>query len=99
MHVEDLAAACFFLLQNYNEKEPVNIGCGKDISIKDLALTIKKVVGFKGKLTFDTSKPDGTPRKLLSVDKLHDLGWKHQIELEEGITSVYKEVLNKQLFS
>ena len=99
LHVEDLAAACFFLLQNYNEKEPVNIGCGKDISIKDLALTIKKVVGFKGKLTFDTSKPDGTPRKLLSVDKLHDLGWKHQIELEEGITSVYKEVLNKQLFS
>lgn len=99
LHVEDLATACFFLLQNYNEKEPVNIGCGKDISIKDLALTIKKVVGFKGKLTFDTSKPDGTPRKLLSVDKLHDLGWKHQIELEEGITSVYKEVLNKQLFS
>jgi len=99
LHVEDLAAACFFLLQNYNEKEPVNIGCGKDISIKDLALTIKKVVGFKGKLNFDTSKPDGTPRKLLSVDKLHNLGWKHQIELEEGITSVYKEVLNKQLFS
>ena len=99
LHVEDLATACFFLLQNYNEKEPVNIGCGKDISIKDLALTIKKVVGFKGKLNFDTSKPDGTPRKLLSVDKLHDLGWKHQIELEEGITSVYKEVLNKQLFS
>ena len=99
LHVEDLAAACFFLLQNYNEKEPVNIGCGKDISIKDLALTIKKVVGFKGKLNFDTSKPDGTPRKLLSVDKLHDLGWKHQIELEEGIKSVYKELLNKQLFS
>ena len=99
LHVEDLAAACFFLLQNYNEKEPVNIGCGKDISIKDLALTIKKVVGFKGKLNFDTSKPDGTPRKLLSVDKLHNLGWKHQIELEEGIKSVYKELLNKQLFS
>ena len=99
LHVEDLAAACFFLLQNYNEKEPVNIGCGKDISIKDLALTIKKVVGFKGKLNFDTSKPDGTPRKLLSVDKLHNLGWKHQIELEEGIKSVYKELLNKQIFS
>ena len=99
LHVEDLAAACFFLLQNYNEKEPVNIGCGEDISIKDLALTIKKVVGFKGKLNFDTSKPDGTPRKLLSVDKLHNLGWKHQIELEEGIKSVYKELLNKQLFS
>ena len=99
LHVEDLAAACFFLLQNYNDKEPVNIGCGKDISIKDLALTIKKVVGFKGKLNFDTSKPDGTPRKLLSVDKLHNLGWKHQIELEEGIKSVYKDLLSKQLFS
>ena len=93
LHVEDLAAACFFLLQSYNEKEPVNIGCGEDISIKDLALTIKKVVGFKGKLNFDTSKPDGTPRKLLSVDKLHNLGWKHQIELEEGIKSVYKDLL------
>ena len=64
LHVEDLASACFFLLQNYNEKELVNIGCGEDISIKDLALTIKKVVGFEGELTFDTSKPDGTPRKL-----------------------------------
>ena len=99
LHVDDLAAACFFLLQNYNDRELVNIGCGEDISIKDLALMIKKVVGFKGKLTFDTSKPDGTPRKLLSVDKLHNLGWKHQIELEEGIKSVYKDVLNKQLFS
>ena len=99
LHVEDLAAACFFLLQNYNDKEPVNTGCGEDISIKDLALTIKKVVGFKGKLNFDTSKPDGTPRKLLCVDKLHNLGWKHQIELEEGIKSVYKDLLNKQLFS
>ena len=99
LHVEDLASACFFLLQNYNEKELVNIGCGEDISIKDLALTIKKVVGFEGELTFDTSKPDGTPRKLLSMDKLHGLGWKHQIELEEGIKCVYNEALNKQLLS
>ena len=99
LHVEDLAAACFFLLQHYNDKELVNIGCGEDISIKDLALMIKKVVDFEGELTFDTSRPDGTPRKLLSVDKLHNLGWKHQIELEEGIKSVYKEVLHKQLFS
>jgi len=99
LHVEDLAAACFFLLQNYNEKELVNIGCGEDISIKNLALTIKKVVGYEGALTFDSSKPDGTPRKLLSMDKLHELGWKHQIELEEGIKSVYKEVLDNQLFS
>ena len=99
LHVEDLASACFFLLQNYNEKELVNIGCGADISIKDLALTIKKVVGFEGELTFDTSKPDGTPRKLLSMDKLHGLGWKHQIELEDGIKSVYKNVLDNHLFS
>jgi len=99
LHVKDLASACFFLLQNYNEKELVNIGCGEDISIKDLALTIKKVVGFEGNLTFDTSKPDGTPRKLLSMDKLHKLGWKHQIELEEGIKGVYKDVLDNQLFS
>jgi len=98
LHVEDLASACFFLLQNYNEKELVNIGCGEDISIKDLALTIKKVVGFEGELTFDTSKPDGTPRKLLSMDKLHGLGWKHQIELEAGIKRVYKNVLDNQLF-
>ena len=99
LHVEDLASACFFLLQNYNEKELVNIGCGADISIKNLALTIKKVVGFDGELTFDTSKPDGTPRKLLSMDKLHGLGWKHQIELEDGIKRVYKNALDNHLFS
>ena len=99
LHVEDLASACFFLLQNYNEKELVNIGCGEDISIKDLALAIKKVVGFEGELAFDTSKPDGTPRKLLSMDKLHGLGWRHQIELEDGIKRVYKEIVDNQLFS
>ena len=98
LHVEDLASACFFLLQNYNEKELVNIGCGEEISIKDLALTIKKVVGFDGELMFDTSKPDGTPRKLLSIDKLHKLGWRHQIELEDGIKRVYKNALDNQLF-
>jgi GDP-L-fucose synthase len=98
LHVEDLASACFFLLQNYNEKELVNIGCGEEISIKDLALTIKKVVGFDGELMFDTSKPEGTPRKLLSVDKLNKLGWKHQIKLEDGIKRVYKNALDNQLF-
>ena len=98
LHVEDLASACFFLLQNYNEKELVNIGCGEEISIKDLALTIKKVVGFDGELMFDTSKPDGTPRKLLSIDKLHKLGWRHQIELEDGIKRVYKNALDNHLF-
>ena len=99
LHVDDLASACFFLLQHYNEKEIVNIGCGEDISIKNLALIIKEIVGFEGELAFDTSKPDGTPRKLLSMDKLHGLGWKHQIELEEGIKCVYNEALNKQLLS
>ena len=98
LHVEDLASACFFLLQNYNEKELVNIGCGEDISIKELALTIKKVVGFAGELMFDTSKPDGAPRKLLSIDKLHKLGWRHQIELEDGIKRVYKNALDNHLF-
>ena len=98
LHVEDLASACFFLLENYNEKELVNIGCGEDISIRDLALTIKKVVGFEGELMFDSSKPDGTPRKLLSMDKLHGLGWKHQIELEDGIKRVYKNILDNQFF-
>lgn len=98
LHVEDLASACFFLLQNYNEKELVNIGCGEEISIKDLALTIKKVVGFDGELMFDISKPDGTPRKLLSIDKLHKLGWIHQIELEDGIKRVYKNALDNHLF-
>ena len=99
LHVDDLASACFFLLQHYNEKEIVNIGCGEDISIKNLALIIKEIVGFDGELAFDTSKPDGTPRKLLSMDKMHGLGWKHQIELEEGIKWVYKELLDKQIFS
>ena len=99
LHVDDLASACFFLLQHYNEKEIVNIGCGEDISIKNLALIIKEIVGFEGELAFDPSKPDGTPRKLLSMDKLHGLGWKHQIELEEGIKCVYNEALNKQLLS
>ena len=99
LHVDDLASACFFLLQHYHEKELVNIGCGEDISIKNLALIIKEIVGFDGELAFNTSKPDGTPRKLLSMEKLHGLGWKHQIELEEGIKCVYNEALNKQLLS
>lgn len=92
LHVDDLASACFFLMQNYNEPQLVNIGTGKDISIKDLALLIKKITGFRGELKFDSSKPDGTPRKLLDVTKLHNLGWNHRIELEEGIRKVYEEV-------
>ena len=92
LHVNDLADACFFLMQNYNEPGLINIGVGEDISIKDLALLVKKIVNYEGELKFDSTKPDGTPRKLMDVSKLHSFGWKHKINLEEGITSVYKDV-------
>lgn len=92
LHADDLADACYYLMKNYNEPGLVNIGVGEDISIKNLALLIKKIVGFEGDLMFDTSKPDGTPRKLMDVSKLHSFGWKHKINLEEGIASVYNEV-------
>ena len=92
LYVEDMAEACVYLMNNYNEKQFLNIGCGEDISIKDLALLVKKIVGFKGDLTFDTSKPDGTPRKLLDVSKLYATGWKPKVGLEEGIQTVYKRV-------
>ena len=95
LHADDLADACFYLMQNYNEAGLVNIGVGHDISIKDLALLVKKIVGFGGELKFDTTKPDGTPRKLMDVGKLHSFGWKDKIELEEGIAGVYKEVKDK----
>lgn len=92
LHVDDLAEACFVLMQDYNGEEWFNIGTGEDISIMNLAITIKEVVGFEGELKFDSSKPDGTPRKLMDVSKLHSVGWKHKIELEEGIKLVYEEV-------
>ena len=95
MHVDDIASACYFLMQNYSSSGFVNIGVGKDVSIKDLALMIKKIVGFEGELTFDTSKPDGTPRKLMDVSKLNNLGFKYSIELEDGIRSVYKAYTNR----
>jgi GDP-L-fucose synthase len=89
LHVDDLADACYYLMQNYNEEGLVNIGTGTDLSIKDLALLVKKIVGFTGELKFNASKPDGTPRKLMDVSKLHSFGWKHKIDLEQGITMVY----------
>ncbi|SKD07884.1 GDP-L-fucose synthase [Chitinophaga ginsengisegetis] len=92
LHADDMADACFYLMQNYNEKGLVNIGVGEDISIGDLARLIKKIVGFEGELVFDTSKPDGTPRKLMDVSKLHSYGWKASLNLEEGIIKVYEEV-------
>ena len=92
LHVDDLADACYFLLMNYNEKQFVNVGTGKDLSIKDLALLVKEIVGFEGELHFDSSKPDGTPRKLMDVTKINQLGWEAKISLEEGIQSVYEAV-------
>jgi GDP-L-fucose synthase len=94
LHVDDLADACYFLLQNYNEKGLVNIGCGMDVSIKELAEIIVKEVDFEGDLIFDTNKPDGTPRKLMDTTKINKLGWKYSIKLEEGIKRTIKEIDN-----
>ena len=94
LHVDDLADACYFLLQNYNEQGLVNIGCGTDISIKELAVLIVAVVGYKGQLVFDTTKPDGTPRKLMDTSKINNLGWIAKISLKAGITSTFQETKN-----
>ena len=98
LHVDDLAEACYFLMQNYNDEQLVNVGSGVDISIKELALLVKKIVGFNGQLIFDETKPDGTYRKLMDVSKLKNLGWKYSIELEQGIEMVYKDVLANNIF-
>ena len=90
LHVDDLAAACVFLLEKYDSPEIVNVGRGEDISIRELAELICEIVGFKGELAWDTTKPDGTPRKLLDVSKIHALGWRHQIHLREGIARTYE---------
>ena len=95
LYVDDLAEACVFLMKNYNERSTLNIGTGVDVSIKNLALEVKKVVGYEGKLIFDTTKPDGTPRKLLNVKKVHALGWKHTIDLPLGIKKTYKAFLEE----
>lgn len=97
LFADDLADATIFLMNEYDGSEIINIGTGKDVSIKQLAETIKSVVGYKGKITWDTTKPDGTPRKLLNVNKLHKLGWKHKIELEEGIKKTYNWFKKNQL--
>lgn len=90
LHVDDLAAACVFLLEKYDSAEIINVGCGEDISIRELAELICDLVGFQGDLTWDATKPDGTPRKLLDVSKLHHLGWRHTIGLREGIARTYE---------
>jgi GDP-L-fucose synthase len=91
LHADDLADACFFLMQNYNGEGFVNIGTGEDIEIRELALLVKKIVGYEGKIEHDLEKPDGTPRKLMDVSKLTSLGWKYSIGLEEGISRVYAD--------
>jgi GDP-L-fucose synthase len=91
MHVDDLAAACFFLMKNFSDPGFVNVGVGEEISIRDLALLIKDIVGYEGRLTFDRSKPDGTPRKLMDSSKLHSMGFRHSINLPQGIKAVYRE--------
>ncbi|WP_293299276.1 GDP-L-fucose synthase [Pedobacter sp. UBA4863] len=96
LFADDLADACYYLMENYNEPHLINIGTGEDLTIKDLALAVKKTIGFEGNLVFDTSKPDGTPRKLMDVSKLHNLGWKHQVELEEGLKLAYQDYLSKK---
>jgi len=93
---DDLADACVFLMNNYDEKQFVNIGIGEDLSIKELAELIKDVIGYKGAISFDSSKPDGTPRKLMDVSKLHALGWKHKVNLREGIQLAYEDFLKKE---
>ena len=97
LHVDDLADACLFLLKNYNEELFVNVGTGEDLTIRELAELIKDVVGFEGELVWDSSKPDGTPRKLMDVGRLHAMGWKHKIGLREGITAVYAEFAKSEL--
>lgn len=95
LHADDLAAACLFLMETHNESGLVNIGVGDDISILDLAKMVKQIVGFEGEIITDTSKPDGTPRKLMDVSKLTNLGWKASISLEEGIKKVYEEIKDR----
>jgi len=98
LHVDDLADACLFLMENYNEKQFVNVGVGQDISILELATIIKEIVGFKGKIIHDLEKPDGTPRKLLDVSILKDFGWTASIDLVDGIRSVYDGLKNEDWY-
>lgn len=103
LYSEDLARACVFLMANYDAGEDstggeiVNIGSGIEVSIKELAETVKRVVGFEGKLTFDSTKPDGTPRKLLDVSRLHGMGWQHKIDLESGLKLAYEDFLKNHV--
>lgn len=90
LHVDDLADAALFLMQNYNDSQIVNVGTGEDVSIKELAELIQEITGYRGNIEWDTTQPDGTPRKLLDVSRLHDLGWKHTTGLKDGISTTYE---------
>ena len=96
LHADDLAEACAYLMENYSEPEFINVGTGTDVTIKELAETVSEIVGFEGKLVWDNTKPDGTPRKLMDVSKLHAQGWKHIIDLQEGIALAYQDFLEHQ---
>lgn len=93
LFADDLADACYFLMETYNEPNLINIGTGEDLTIKDLALMIQDTIGYQGRLIFDTTKPDGTPRKLMDISKLNSLGWKHQVKLKEGLQLAYQDYL------
>lgn len=95
LYADDLASACLFLMNHYNDKQFMNVGCGADISIGDLASLVKKVIGFEGNLRFDTSKPNGTPRKLMDVERLFSTGWKPKVDLEAGIALAYQDFLSR----
>jgi GDP-L-fucose synthase len=96
LHADDLADACYYLMEHYDDEGLVNIGTGEDLEIGELAMMIKEIVGFEGEIVLDTTKPDGTPRKLMDVSKLHSLGWKHKIGLKEGLQMVYQEFASRE---
>lgn len=97
LHVDDLANACLFLAKNYSDTTPINVGTGKDITINDLAIKIAQIVGFEGNITFDGTKPDGTPRKLLDVSRLSALGWTAKINLRDGLKNAYQDFLTRKI--
>ena len=99
LYSDDLADACVYLMETFNEAGLVNIGVGEDLTIKELAELVQKITGFNGDIVFDSSKPDGTPRKLMDVSKLHSLGWKHRISLQKGIEMAYADFLTKHVES
>lgn len=97
LHADDLADACFFLMEHYNDELFVNIGTGEDVTIRELAETVRETVGYEGELRWNTDKPDGTPRKLMDVSRLHAMGWKHKTDLKEGIEQTYQDFLANEV--